>query len=54
MTIFEFMKGSPVLTFLIACLVTSTVARFIRFLGIVIRGWPPSHLDADGDFEERF
>lgn len=26
--------------------------RLIRHLNIRARGWPPSHLDADGDFKE--
>lgn len=25
-------------------------SRFFRLLSVSFRGWPPSHLDADGDF----
>lgn len=27
--------------------------RFMRMLNIRARGWPPSHCDADGEFEEK-
>lgn len=27
------------------------VIRFLRMFNIVLRGWPPPHLDADGDFK---
>jgi hypothetical protein len=26
--------------------------RFFRTITILFRGWPPSHLDADGDFRD--
>ncbi|MDC3312707.1 hypothetical protein OAV22_02095 [Flavobacteriaceae bacterium] len=26
--------------------------RILRSLNILMRGWPPEHLDADGDFRE--
>jgi len=25
--------------------------RLMRFLSVSLRGWPPSHLDADGDWK---
>jgi len=52
---------SPVLTFCCVLAVCITVYhtvyniffrlpnRYIRHKNIVARGWPPSHLDADGD-----
>lgn len=30
-----------------------TIRRFARLLTIALRGWPPPHLDADGDFREK-
>lgn len=27
-------------------------ARFFRVVKVLIRGWPPEHLDADGDWKE--
>lgn len=56
MTIYEFMGGSPYLTFFLA-LIAARVAtwpfrlvnRWIRHRNIVAKGWPPFHLDADGD-----
>lgn len=54
--IYEFMSGSPWLTFFLALLVAQVlvwpfrlVNRVIRHRNIVARGWPPEHLDADGD-----
>ncbi len=31
-------------------LVFKTWNRFLRHLNILAHGWPPAHLDADGDF----
>lgn len=28
-----------------------TVRRILRFVTIWFRGWPPQHVDADGDWE---
>jgi hypothetical protein len=28
------------------------ISRFLRSINIFTRGWPPSHLDADGDFKQ--
>lgn len=27
--------------------------RIMRTINIAIRGWPPTHLDADGDWKEK-
>jgi len=27
-------------------------SRFFRMVMVLFRGWPPSHLDADGDWKE--
>lgn len=56
MSIFEFMGSNPVLTFFLACIASSLVAwpfklinRWIRHRNIAAAGWPPFHLDGDGD-----
>lgn len=30
--------------------ITRVWSRFLRMIMVVTRGWPPSHLDADGDW----
>lgn len=41
--------------FWIAAIVISTASkltnRILRSINIAIRGWPPAHLDADGDWK---
>lgn len=53
MNVFEFMSGSPWLTFFLVYVVSWFVFRvwnrFLRMLSIRKHGWPPSHCDADGD-----
>lgn len=55
MNAYEFMTGSPILTFLLAYiayrLVFRCFNRVIRHMTIRKAGWPPAHLDADGDFK---
>jgi len=62
MTILEYFSEHWVQAFLwgFACFVVSwtglhvacsTLRRFMRMLCVLIRGWPPSHLDADGDWK---
>lgn len=46
-----FMGMHPVLSFLLAYLVFRIVNRGFRAMNIAIRGWPPAHCDADGDFK---
>ena len=52
----EFMSDSPLLTFFLVYLITSMVFRcwnrLMRHLNIRKFGWPPEHLDADGDFKQ--
>jgi hypothetical protein len=56
MTIYEFMGEHPWLTFFLALIAGNVVTypfklvnRWIRHRNIVARGWPPFHLDGDGD-----
>ena len=57
MNIYQFMSGSPFLAaFLIYVFGECALklgARMLRTINIAVRGWPPSHLDADGDFQEQ-
>ncbi len=61
MNLYEFMAENPVQTFflgLFLLIVISSLSFTIRFmwkwwmrrLNIKMHGWPPKHLDADGDF----
>ncbi len=34
----------------IAYIAFRLINRILRTIKVVIRGWPPAHLDADGDF----
>jgi hypothetical protein len=56
MTIFQFMAESPFLTFCMCYMLTVTLLRMwkavVRHLNIRKAGWPPPHLDADGDFKD--
>lgn len=51
---YEFMSDSPWLTFFLALLVIGYLFKFwnrlMRHLSVRCRGWPPAHLDADGEF----
>lgn len=54
MNLYQFMSDSPFLSFflgytLLECAV-KLGGRMLRSINIAIRGWPPAHLDADGDF----
>jgi hypothetical protein len=50
----QFMSGSPWLTFFLFCIVSGLIFRIwnrgMRALNIRSQGWPPPHCDADGDF----
>lgn len=53
----EFLFAHPIISlmaFYVACyfganLIVMPWSRFLRHLNIRARGWPPPHLDADGD-----
>lgn len=59
MNVFQFMTGSPVLSFLLAvCVVIPLLKLAAWVIGLPFRamnirkhGWPPAHLDADGDYK---
>lgn len=53
--ILSFAGDHPVLTFCLAYIVGEVIVRSIvrvtRSINVAIRGWPPAHLDADGDWK---
>ena len=58
-TILAWMGLHPFLTFFLACLVYYTIRQVIwlialpaRVMNIRKHGWPPEHLDADGDYKK--
>lgn len=55
MGIYEFMAGSPIITLCLVYMITVTPLRmwkaWLRSRNIRYAGWPPAHLDADGDFK---
>lgn len=55
MNLFEFMSDSPILSFFLAFFICQMLLNFgsrvMRTLNVVVRGWPPAHLDADGDWK---
>lgn len=60
MNAYDVMAASPYLTFLLGVATLLTVPhvtflcwnRLIRHLNVRKHGWPPEHLDADGDFKK--
>lgn len=59
MNIFEFMSGSPWLSFFLVLIIAGgfrfifamLINRPLRHMNIRKHGWPPPHCDADGDFK---
>lgn len=54
--VLKFVGENPIFTFFALWLVLGA-ARFIfnrtmRTLNVGLRGWPPAHLDADGDWKQ--
>lgn len=48
-----FLSFASILGFIsIANSILFTIRRVLRALNISFRGWPPVHLDADGDFRD--
>lgn len=63
MSPYQFMGEHPFLTFFLAVIVSLLISsvllapfrahrRWLRHLDLQKNGWPPPHLDADGDFKE--
>lgn len=57
MDFWKFADQNPWLLFGLAVLfywmVTILWSRFMRHLNVRSKGWPPPHLDADGDFKPK-
>lgn len=55
MNIYQFMGENPFLTFFLAWLALHLMgvvySRTMRAIMVCKNGWPPEHLDADGDFK---
>ncbi|MBB5200794.1 hypothetical protein HNR39_002636 [Glaciimonas immobilis] len=58
MTIFDFMHAhmvvGPILFLFISLLISLAVRRAMRNFVVMICGWPPEHLDADGRHGEDY
>lgn len=58
---YQFAGEHPFLTFCLAWLLLTAfvemplkvVNRWIRHRNIIVAGWPPAHLDADGDWKPK-
>lgn len=48
MTIFEYMQNNPFMTFLFALLTIVAVRHLFGFVTIMLRGYPPEHVDVEG------
>lgn len=53
MTFWNFWHEHYFLAFWAIYFVPSIALRTLRAINIVIRGWPPAHLDADGDWMKK-
>ena len=55
MNIWQFMSGSPFLSFFLLYILLHSIGfcwnRLMRTIKVLKSGWPPPHLDADGDFQ---
>lgn len=40
-----------IMFWIVASLLGTVFNRLLRSINIAIRGWPPAHLDADGDWK---
>jgi hypothetical protein len=49
-TFYKFASENPWLTFFLAVGIGGVIKRTYRMLMVLTRGWPPEHLDADGDW----
>jgi len=60
MTMWDFIDQHPTYTFFLGIWVVIVISYPVRLVNRVIRhanvrtkGWPPPHLDADGDFKRK-
>lgn len=54
MNLLEWSVNVPWLAFIVVCaiyyLLKTIVVRGTRMVNVALRGWPPAHIDADGDW----
>jgi hypothetical protein len=43
--------AGTILTMIFMGLFSNIISRAIRLVIVLVRGWPPPHLDADGDWK---
>lgn len=48
---YAFAAEHPILTFCLIYIAAQITHRVLRTILVVARGWPPPHLDADGDWK---
>ncbi len=55
MDVMTIIAANGFLAFILICalyyLIKTIVIRGTRMINIALRGWPPAHLDADGDWK---
>lgn len=50
MTAFEFMANSPFLTIVLACLAFGLLRALMRWVVVLVNGYPPMWCDSEGRF----
>lgn len=51
MSVYEFMGNSPILTFFLALLVFGLLRALLRFVTVLVNGYPPMWCDSEGRFK---
>jgi hypothetical protein len=52
MNFWQYLNDNPWMSFWFSLLLAGAFKYTLRMISITVRGWPPSHLDADGDFKQ--
>lgn len=53
MNAFDFMGSHPVLTFCLAALVCGLIRALMRWITVMVNGYPPMWCDSEGRFREK-
>lgn len=48
---YDFCRDQSWLALILICATYYTIKGAFRYVRVALRGWPPAHLDADGDFK---
>ena len=51
MSFWDFWNNHVFLAFIALCLIWGLTSQLIRAVVVLVRGWPPEHLDADGGWK---